>query len=95
MSIRNLVKLEFDIIHKLFSYKSNILPIGSYLLSPLITYKYNVFFSLNALYINNILFNQFTTSFNFLNHTFDKYEIYFIIFYGFAINLLKTGLGFM
>ena len=31
----------------------------------------------------------------FLNHMFGKYEMYYIIFYGFAINLLKTGLGFM
>ena len=58
MSIRNLVKLEFDIINKLFSYKSNILPIlGSYLISPLIMYMYNmVFFSLKALYIKNIIY---------------------------------------
>ena len=41
------------------------------------------------------LFNNFTKSFNFFNHIFGKYEMYYIIFYGFAINLLKTRLGFM
>ena len=58
MNIRNLVKLEFYIIQLLFSYKSNILPIlGSYLISPLIMYMYNVFLSLKALYnIKNIIY---------------------------------------
>ena len=69
--------------------------LGSYLTSPLLMYMYNVFLDLKALYIKNVIYLIILPShLIFLIICCGKYEMYYIIFYGFAINLFKDRAGF-